>query len=496
MIKLFSFKTLPALILILLFFWYLFTFKITEVPPGINGDEAAIGYNAALVAKNGYDQSGRFLPLFVSAFDLTDWKQPVTFYSTVLAFRLFGPSFSLLREVSVFIILISGLLMFFFSKELLGSKGAFVALLLFLTIPSVLIQSHLALENIAPIPFIILWLWMLIKYEKKSEAKYLIFAALFLGGGLFTYPGMRIILPVYTVLTVSFLYYLNRKKNFIKIFKENLKFILIILIFPAVMYSVKGQYPGAILAYNRPHAVPSYQEFILPYISSFDPSFLFIQGDSTPYHSTGRQGVFLLATLPLFVLGMFSITRRKDSLFIFILLTFFLTPLLYGLPASIHRGSRLLVLLPSYTIIAALGFVTLGKIKNNTGRLLVISLSVLLIALNYTDFLRDYWFDYPGRVKAEFAKPYHLAFEEAVKLSQTDHLTPYIQGDFRNQNPIAIDFFATAYFPKGIQKWTDSGILPPNSVIIVADYVLSRKKDIPQKVLGEGEFGILINENR
>ena len=95
-----NFKIIIPLLIILLFFWFLLTFRITQVPPGINGDEAAIGYNAALVARTGQDQNGRHFPLFVSVFDLTDWKQPVTFYSTVLAFKIFGPSYSILREVS------------------------------------------------------------------------------------------------------------------------------------------------------------------------------------------------------------------------------------------------------------------------------------------------------------------------------------------------------------------------------------------------------------
>ncbi len=45
--------------------WLLFTFKLTEVPPGINGDEATIGYNAALVARTDGVFLLATLPLFV-----------------------------------------------------------------------------------------------------------------------------------------------------------------------------------------------------------------------------------------------------------------------------------------------------------------------------------------------------------------------------------------------------------------------------------------------
>ncbi len=492
---------MAKIILFFLFFyifgWLFLTFKITDVPPGINGDEAAIGYNAILVSRTGYDQNGRFLPLFISAFDLTDWKQPVTFYSTVLAFKVFGSSFSLLREVSVFFVLVSATLIFLFSREILGIKAAFISLFIFMTIPAVLIQSHLALENIAPVPFIILWLWMLSKYQKNLESKYLLLSAIFLGISLFTYPGMRLIFPVFSLMTIVLVYFLNRKKRIKKIVLENLKFLIVVSIFPIFMYSVKNQYPGAILAYNRPHNIESYQQLILPYISSFDLSFLFIRGDSTSYHSTGKQGVFLLATLPLFAFGVLKIAQRKDPFLIFILLVFFLSPLLYGLVGSIHRGSRLLVLLPTYTIIASVGFIDLSKLRWQFVSKLLIIIILGLVILNYADFVRDYWYEYPNRVKSEFAKPYHKVFEKAYQLSKTRNLTPLIRLDFRSQNAIAVDFFEQVYFPNKLQLWQDDKLVPKGSIIIVSDPLIWKGSGIVERlVIEDTEYGLLINDEK
>lgn len=474
--------------------WFFFTFRILEVPPGINGDEAAIGYNAALVSKTGHDQNGRFFPLFVSVFDLTDWKQPITFYSTVLAFKLFGPSFALLREISVIFVLISAILIFFLTKEIFDLKGGYLSLLIFATIPAVLIQSHLALENIAPVPFVAAWLWMLSKYQKNLDSGYLIWAAVFLGISLFTYPGMRLIFPVFSILTMAFIYYLNCRKGIKKILEQNLKFLLIVSIFPIFMYAVKSQYPGAILAYNRPHNLQSYQEAILPYISSYDPSFLFIQGDSTPYHSTGRQGVFLLATLPLFALGIIRIIQSRNPMLWLILLVFFFTPLLYGLASSFHRGSRLLVLLVPFSIITSVGLLSIFNIKNYFWKKMLMVIIFLLIFLNYLDFIKDYWYEYPKRVRSEFAKPYHLAFDRASKLSKEKNLTPFIQSDFRMQNLIAVDFFEQAYFPKKLKIWKGDLPLPRSSIIIVSDYILSKNQDKNLEKFDDKGFGLIINQ--
>lgn len=487
-------KLLVFFVIFLIFGWFLFSFKITEVPPGINGDEAAIGYNAALVAKTGRDSSGRFLPLFVSTFDLTDWKQPVTFYSTVLAFKIFGTSYAMLRQVSVVLILISAVLIVLLSQELFGRKMAFISLAIFLTIPAILIQSHLALENIAPVPFTILWLWMLTKYQKIRQSRYLHLAGLFLGIELFTYPGLRIIFPVFFCLTLALIFYLEKKKNFKSLVKPWIQFAIIALIFPLIMWLVRNHYPGAILAYNRPHALPSYQIFFLSYVSSYDPSFLFITGDTTPYHSTGKQGVFLLATLPLFILGLGRIIRKKEIMLWFILAGFFSAPLLYGLAETVHRGSRLLVILPPYTIITTAGVLTLIKLKNKRWRIGLSALMLLLICLNYYDFARDYYFDYPRRVDSQFAKPYQVVFDQASQLIRTKHLNAYLQDDFKSQNEIAVNFFEEA-FPGNLKKWKQDEPVPAKSVIIVSDYILLQKKTVSQINTDKG-FGLLINESQ
>lgn len=495
-IKDLKFGLLLFLISFHLFAYLLLTFRITNVPPGINGDEAAIGYNAALVARTGHDQNGRFLPLFVSVFDLTDWKQPVTLYLTVLSFKIFGPSYFTLRAVSVSILLVSSFLILLLTKEILGTRAGLISLFIFITIPSVLIQSHLALENIAPIPFMTLWLLMLAKYQKGYGQKFLIYSGLFLGIGLFSYPGMRLIFPVLFFLTMGYIFYLNRMRSFKTKIPVVVKFSLVVLIFPTFMLLIKNQYPGAILAYNRPHDISSYQEAILPYISSFDPSFLFIQGDFTPYHSTSRQGVFLLATLPFFALGIFMIARKKNPILFFILLTFFLTPLLYGLASSVHRGSRLLVLLVPYTVITTFGAVTILNIGQRIKRLSILAILVSLIILNYIDFVRDYWYEYPKRVKSEFAKPYHLVFKKAYELAKVNNLTPYIQSDFRTQNQIAEDFFEQVYFPGKLKLWKDDQSIPEHSVIIVSDYILAKKSQVNQEKIDDFGFGLLINQTK
>ena len=479
--------------------WFLFTYKLTDVPLGINGDEAAIGYSSALIAKTGYDSNGRFLPLFTTTL-WPDWKQPVTIYSTVLMFKLFGISYFNLKAVSVLFVLISGAIIYLLAEEIFDKKMAVISLFLYSTIPLIMIQSHLAIENIAPLPFVSFWLLMLAKYTKIKKTKYLIFGAIALGISLYSYLGLRLIMPVLVILTIAYIYYLN---NGIKLNKGNIKlrpiliFTTALLPFLALLLIVKNQYPAAVFALNKTQNIVSYQDFFLPFISSFDLSFLFLKGDSTPYHSTGKEGMFLLATLPLFILGLYKIAVEKKPLYIFIFSAFFLSPILYGLPGSVHRASRLMSLIPFFIIIILLGFKILLELKTRL-KFYPILLVGALIVLNYKFFLADYWFDYPHRVNQSFEKPAHIVYEKAAKISKNENLKVYLHDDITRRHPTAYLFFELAYLPENHQQWEEAKLVPAKSIVMVTDQVFSRSlKNIKEvEVLEHGNMDIILVINR
>src|SRR3989344_8173164 len=156
----------------------LFSYKLTEIPNGLTVDEAAFGYNANLLANTLHDQNGRFLPIFVLSLNGRDWRQPVTQYFITGYFKLFGASVYNLRFTSVLIASLSVVLAFILGRIVFGLAGGLVSSILVLTTPIVMMHSHLGLDNIMPIPFVILWLIFLHLFEKKKDLKFLIFCAL------------------------------------------------------------------------------------------------------------------------------------------------------------------------------------------------------------------------------------------------------------------------------------------------------------------------------
>lgn len=484
---------LLAVIATLVIATLLFTYRLTDVPPGINGDEAAIGINAALISKTGRDSNHLFLPLFSNTEYSPDWKQPVTIYTTALIFKVFGISYFSLRVVSILFVIISALIIYLLIKEALDEKIAIVGAILYFFTPIVMIQSHLALENITPVLFVSLWLLMLIKYSKNHNGKLLFFAGVFLGISILAYLGMRLIAPILGILSLFYIYYQNKSKR--KFFYHTTLFIIGGVIFLLLLLLSKYYYPGVLFGQYRTYKIENYQSFILPYLSSFDPSFLFLKGDSTPYHSTGKQGMFLLVSLPFFIAGIVGIIKGTNPILKFILVSFFTAPILFGIGSTVYRASRLLALIPLYILIISVGVKVIIGIKGKVFRIAVLALILAMIALNYLDFLRDYWFEYPQRIKAEFAKPIHTTYQNLADAAKQYNLNPYVEYYLFKQYPGEDEFLRLVYFPQGLQEWYREKKVPPKSIILsdLSDFPKKNELDIVR--IGNLDYYFIINQS-
>lgn len=471
-------KKVFLFLLILLSLIFFFSFRILKVPTGLTGDEAAFGYNAILLARTAHDQNGRFMPIFVNSIEGQDWRQPVTQYYLTALFKIFGPSIFLLRFSSVLITVFSTLLLYLFAATFTVKKYALIASIIFLTTPLIMIQSHLGLDNIMPIPFTIVWLIALYQFSKTKNKKMLILAGLALGFNFYSYKAMRAVVPVWSILTLVYIFTLNPKLN--KFISQAKFFIPALLPFFLIIPILEHYYAGAI--FNR-HTVNS-QTFnniynlIYPYLSSFDLSFLYIKGDSTYYHSDQIHGMFLLASLPLFLTGIYY-SIKKNNFTRFLLVAFFLSPLLFGLVNSIYRASRLMHLIPIYSIVSMYGFMYLNekiKIKNFTRKIIVFSIALLMF-LNYADFISYYWYTYPVVAKANNAfeeMDQHLSYKELAKKSQELGLTPYISAELYKADGENAHFFEAMYFKEMPQKWASNDQNPP-----LGSIMLSVREDIP-----------------
>lgn len=468
-----------------------FSYKLIQIPDGINGDEASFGYNATLLSRNLRDENGRHYPVFILAKGGVDYLQPIPTYFMAVLVKLFGPSLFSIRMSAVITAVASVLLIYFLSKELLGSLGGFVAAVLMATTPAIMIQSHLAFDNITPVPLIIGWLLTLFLYTKTKKKYLLGISGVLLGISYYSFKSMRIFVPMWTVLTVLYLAeeFLTKtsKKNFSKIIIPVSIFAVSIVPFYAVIPWLEFQYAGAVLNRVDP-AVHNIYNFIYNYLANFDPSFLFIKGDELLIHSTGTHGMYLLMSLPLFIIGLIS-SWRKSSFWKLLIISFFAGPLLFGYIGQIHRANRLLPEIPAYVLISALGLLTLWLQKRKIFAYLVI----LLFVLNYGNFSNYYWNHFASDTKNLYicfdckTDAYKLLKDKSIEFNKT----PYIDHVLIQGIDPSRDFARTIYFQDKIPSWNgEQKGLPTDSILMTDNSNINYLKQIDNV----GKYYLYVNK--
>ncbi len=461
-------QTMAIVLFVSAAIFFFFTYRILEVPSGLTSDENAFGYNAALLSKTAHDENGRFMPVFVLSIHGTDWRQPVTQYYLTGLFKIFGSSVYLLRTSSVLITILSFWLIYFLTAKLFDRKMAALAGIIFLTTPLIMIQSHFGLDNIMPIPFTIFFLIGIYYFSQHFQIRYLFLAAVALGIGFYTYKGMRAIVPAWIVISSVYLLLITVKKDPVKkTFRYLFLYGLFLLPFFAIIPILELKYAHAVFGTNT-GSFDSVYQFLYPYFSSYDLTFLYIRGDDLLYHSTHLHGMMLLTTFPLFIIGTYQAMQRKNF-WSFVLLVFFLGPLMYGLVGSVHRASRLMALIPSYVLLVTLGVSTLLHYKHHLKKYALIVLVILFIA-NYADFVNYYWYTYPKLTKDLFGD---LTPYQDIKIfadeSQKRQLTPYIATYVYT----ADEFYTATYFDTLPKKIGENEIPPEGGIL------LTQRENIP-----------------
>jgi 4-amino-4-deoxy-L-arabinose transferase-like glycosyltransferase len=472
-------KTVLQYFILIVLLLAFFSFRLADTPNGINLDEASYGYNGILLSENLRDAHGRFLPFFILASDNITWYPPYMQYFIVLLFKLFGSSTFVMRFATVIITVISALLTLYFAKLIFDKKSAFITLISFLIIPEVMIETHTPLEHMIVVPFVLLWLINLFKYRQALDNKYLIFAALSLGLGFYSYGGIRPLVAIWILISIAYVAYLNRPAHKLSLHSLTRKkyllplftFTLTALPFFTVILVLEYYYAGAVL--NRvSFNVNSIYSYFYYYLASFDISFLFVTGDKLLIQSTLRHGMFLLSTLPIFAIGLYQTFRKESDYFMLLGITFFSSPLLYGFVGSAYFAHRLLYMVPFYTIFFTLGVKEMITNRNRWLRYGCYTLFVLIM-FNYFDFWKYYMFDYPKDTYhlfyhlEDYKKPYEILSSEA----KNRKLQPFLSARIARLDGININdaelFTRATYFPKLPSVLDeDKDGLPTNGILL------------------------------
>lgn len=422
--------------------FFLRFWQLGRIPPSLDWDEVAIGYNAWSLLRTGKDEYGQSWPLVFRSFD--DYKPPLYFYLSLPAVRLLGLTEFAVRFPSAFFGSLAVVATYFLVKELFSRAGdtwlpEMAALLLAIS-PWHLYFCRIGFEANVGAALNIFAAWAFLRSLRQSW--FLPLSAFLFGLGLWVYHSERIFVPL---LVLGWLIIWRKKlfralKPLIIAGLVGLLFFLPlmrILLDPENMMRMKGvssfadptvlfersakkllrdQKKNNLLGFvldNR--RLVLLKKLIEGYLSPFNLGWLFLSGDN-PRHKAPDMGLLYLWELPFLLLGLYTLAKTEAKSKATLFWWFLVAPVAASPTTELPHAVRTIVFLPTFQIFTALGLTTgLNWLKNKKSiinQLLAISYSLFVI-LNLSYFFSQYFIHLP----LEFSESWQYGRKQAVALT-------------------------------------------------------------------------------
>lgn len=435
------------LILILIIFlgFILRLWKVDEIPPGLNRDEASIGYTSYSILKTGKDEYGTLFPLSFKSFG--DWKLPLYIYSDIFPVKLFGLSEISVRLPSVLIGTFALFIVYFLTKELLNDykyseQAGLLSSFLLAISPWHLHFSRVASE--ANFSVFLISLGLLLFFKGFRSLLLLLLSSFIFALSLYSYHSSHLFTPV-LMLGCIFVFYLRRTSKKV-IFLFILPFIFLSFIiyqktfssadktkisglsYFSDKYSVyekislsrlehiyQSQLFSQVLHNKLTFAVGRFTE---NYLKSFSPEFLFLKGGGNLQHNIPNFGNLYVWELPFILFGMFFVFHKKIRWRYFLLFWFLLSPIPAAITRDAPHSARMLSILPLPQILGAFGLVeiiALFKDKRIKNYFLIIALFTLQI--NFVLYLDRYFIHFPQAAEVYWGGGYKDLISKISKVS-------------------------------------------------------------------------------
>jgi len=363
------------LVVIIIASFFLRIYKLNEVPPSLNWDEAAAGYNAYTIANWGVDEYGNKFPIVFKSFG--DDKHPVHIYITALFVKYFGLNEFITRFPSALFGVLTVIAIYILVSKMLNNRLAgILSALIFAISPYHLQLSRGLWEANFAIAFYIFGLMFFYIFLEKR--KWMLPISMFCFGlSFFSYHSSKVIVPP-TLILLAILY--------LKKIVSNKKVLVVSILVLALFTGLTIKDPK-ILGFARVEQnkfqktdiqkTRIYQktnseilgkaEIVFnSYKTYFYPTYLFVFGDKNPRNAVNGFGQFYKIDALLILLGMVAliIKRSKESLLMAMLLI--LSPLPGALTGGPQNAIRACFMLVTGIILSGIGgekLITLVKNK-------------------------------------------------------------------------------------------------------------------------------------
>jgi len=337
-------KTLRILLCVaaVVLLFSLYTWGISQNPPGFYLDESATAYNAYLVSRTGAGEFGPRFPVLFQEYVVSNptYINPLTIYLLAIVFRFLHPSILVARTFAAFWMFAACLLLGVLATRISGRRniGIIVAGSALVTpwlfeIGRLVWDAHFSGFTIV--------VFLLAAYRIQSKEKWNWQDILLVAGSLaviaYGYLSGRVLAPLFAL---GLLFFATSKHRFFGILKIWLAYAVTLV--PLILFN--RSHSGVLtkrlweVSYIKPDAawkeIPSeIAEFVRCYFQDQSLSPLLMTGDGHWHHHVeGSGGAMLLGTFILAMAGLLLVFARRwrDPWWRFVL---------YGLAASIVPGA-------------------------------------------------------------------------------------------------------------------------------------------------------------
>lgn len=476
--KIFQFS---ALLCFFVFIIFLRLWQLDRIPPGLNRDEASIGYTAWSILKTGKDEYGHFLPLSIKSFG--DWKLPMSVYLTIPFTAVFGLTNWATRLPFALAGIVTLFLFYFLVKEIFANNKkrrlyALLSLIFLSALPWHFHFSRYGHEGTIGLLFLTGTVFFLLKSFKKPWL--LLLSALFGGLTLYSYYTYFIFTPIFS-LGLILIYFTKLKKHktpalislFLFIFlstiifkatfagtktKSSISFLNDPVIIHSQIEIPRAKMGHSLLAriiYNRP--VVFSRLFLTKYIATFLPNFLIIKGGDHPLHNFPGMANIFRFQYPFFLIGLFFLLKKRSKASLLLFWWFLITPLGSSLTKDAPNSGRVSPMIIPLVITISVGLVEFYYfIKNRRQKIVFSILITTIFGLSLLSLYQNYFINFPHLRVQNWGGGYQklVSFlnlsenQEKKVVIQRPNYSPYIYFLFYSRyNPETYQQEATRYPP-------------------------------------------------
>ncbi|WP_249896631.1 glycosyltransferase family 39 protein [Paenibacillus sp. PK3_47] len=400
---------------------------IGSIPPGLNQDEASIGYDAYAILHYGIDRNGIHLPVHLIAWG--SGQNALYAYLSMPFILLFGLTPLSVRALSAVMGLLGMLFFYLIMRRLFPSKAAGIAAMFFIAInPWHIMMSRWALEsNLFPTLVLIAVYFLLKSFQ---EPKWVYGFTVLLALSLYAYGTAYFFVPVFALGVVILLLYSKKLKWKTLLWNSGLLVLLALPIFWFVLinhYDLKGV--------NTP--LFSIPKLTMPRVEQISSVFggqmlqtasgnlsafgkILLHGDDgLPWNSIAPYGYAYPVALPFAAAGLvFMIhslwTRRAGGRPYAVVLLWLAAAVLMACITNVNINRINIVFYPLIMLVAAGCIWLYGKLKAAG------ILSAAAFAVLFGFFITDYFRDFPEKIGPAFYDSIGEAIQYASEQSTGD----------------------------------------------------------------------------